>query len=139
MEFSVYLVGTFERRKVGTVNVGTIFQIVNPTVTTLYVVAAAFDSDGAFQRLWRRPELKPNSLWELDLAVHIIRLTDHGVMKFFSLDVHTKELVPGIVGFQRRVLHVPEKSEATFSESDLVAVPLEFAGPDFEDHVRPHM
>lgn len=130
MSFSAYLVGTYERR----FNIGTIFQIINPTVSQLKVVAAFFDDNGNYQLCVKR-NLKANDMFEITLPGIPELKPQFGVVKFLSYQEDKVQL--GIVGYQRLLyIEAVPGGEKTFSETVLASVSMEFAQPEF-DLLRP--
>lgn len=127
MSFSEYLVGTYERR----FNIGTVFQIINPTIQPLNIVAAFFDDNGNYQTCVKK-KLGPNDMHEIQVPPN---LKTYGVVKILSyIEDRVK---PGIVGYQRHLyIELVPGGEKTFSEAGLASVPKEYAQPEF-DRLRP--
>ncbi|WP_136809000.1 hypothetical protein [Desulfosediminicola flagellatus] len=122
MSFSAYLVGSWESR----FGVGTALQIINPTLDHLEVIVAFFD-DNEHCLKTMNGELSPNDMWE----VVVPKLEKQfGVAKIISH--RDKEIMPGIVGFQRHVLAIPTPTEIAFSEAPLAAIPEKYAADELK-------
>lgn len=109
-------------------------QVVNPTSKWLNVVVAFFD-DGEHCLKCQKSEkpLSPNDMWEID--VPIFEKKKFGVVKIISLDAESNEILPGLIGYKRHFLAVGDAKDTmgiAFSESPLVAIPMEYAEGELE-------
>lgn len=127
MSFSAYLVGMFDRR-FGSISH---FQIVNPTKELLNLWVFFLDTNGTLVDR-REEQLGANSLFEFN--ADRVR-PDHGVVKIFSHE-NSEKLIPGIVGWQRRIIAGPSRPGggidfAGLAESNLAAIPENIGLDDF--------
>ena len=123
-DVSACLTGTWDLRNQNQ----TLIQIINPTSTVLQVVVVFLDDDEKYLGCYREKELTQADLMTVDVRQYV-KENELGVVFAFAIDPETKNLVPGIVGYQLKQLEIIQMQTglpSSSTESVLHPIPSKY-------------